>query len=114
MKYLSTFIFCFIVIYLIYFVVIINRKKGLESLKKGKQVEFFKKAYNLDFKKTDIKKFANSLALTNTFIMATTITIIELFDNLIIKLLVGFIILIPLMLIMYKILGSTYKKKEGK
>ncbi len=114
MEYLYTFIFFFIFIYLVYFIIIVNRKKGLESLKKGKQLEFFKKAYDLDFKKINIKKFANSLGLTNAFIMALTITIIEIFDNLIIKLLVGFLILIPLMLIMYKILGSTYKKKEGR
>ncbi|MBR3198569.1 MAG: hypothetical protein IKG27_00985 [Bacilli bacterium] len=113
MTYLYTFIFCFIIIYLFYFVIIINRKKGLETLKKGKQIEFFKKAYNLDFNKINIKKFANSLGLTNAFIMALTITIIEVFNNLIIKLLVGFVILIPLMLIMYKLLGLMYKK-EGK
>ncbi len=113
MEYLYTFIFCFIVIYIVYFIVIVNRKKGLESLKKGKQIEYFKKAYNLNFAKINIKKFANSLALTNAFIMAFTITIIEIFDNLIVKLLVGFVILIPLMLIMYKLLSLRYKK-EGK
>ena len=114
MKYLYTFLFCFIFIYLVYFVVIVNRKKGLESLKKGKQLDFFKKAYNIDFRKINIKSFANALGLTNSFIMALTITIIEIFDNLIIKLLVGFVIIIPLMLIMYKILGNIYQKKEGK
>ncbi len=114
MEYLLIFIFCFLIIYLVYFVIIVNRKKGLEKFKEGKQLNFFKKAYNLDFRKIDLKKFANSLALTNAFIMALTITIIELFKNVTVKMLVGFIILIPLMLIMYKILGSTYKKKEGK
>ncbi len=113
MKYIYTFIFFFTFIYLVYFIVIVNRKKGLESLKNGKQLEFFKKAYNLDFRKINIKRFASSLGLTNAFIMALTITIIEVFDNLVIKLLIGFLIIIPLMLIMYKILGNTYKKKEG-
>ena len=114
MKYLLTFIFSFLIIYTVYFIVIINRKKGLESLKKGKQIDFFKKAYKLDFRKINIKSFANSLAIVNSFIMALTITIIETFKSLTVKLLVGFIIIIPLMLIMYKILGEKYKKKEGK
>ena len=114
MEYFTTFIISFIIIYLVYFIIIVNRKKGLESLKKGKQIDFFKKAYKLDFRKIEIKKFANSLALTNSFIMALTITIVEIFDSLIIKLLVGFITIIPLMLIMYKSLGNIYKKKEGK
>ncbi len=113
MEYLSTFIFCFLTIYLAYFMVIVNRKKGLEKFKEGRQLKFFKKAYDLDFRKIELKKFANSLALTNAFIMSLTVTIVELFDNFIIKMLVGAITLIPLMLIMYKILGSTYKK-EGK
>lgn len=113
MEYLITFVTCFIVIYLIYFFVIINRKKGLESFKKGKQLDFFKTVYKLDFRKIDIKKFAHSLSLTNAFIMSTTITIIDLIDNFALKMILGIIILIPLMLIMYKFLGEYYKKKEG-
>ena len=114
MNYILTFTLSFIIIYLIYFIVIINRKKGLESFKKGKQLEFFIKTYKLDKKRLNIKRFANSLALTNSFIMALTLTILEIIDNLIIKLLLCVIILTVLMLILYKLLGQTYKKKEGK
>lgn len=114
MEDLLTFICSFIIIYSIYFIVVVNRKKGIEKFKDGKQLEFFKKTYKLDFRKIDIKKFANSLALTNAFIMALTITIVELFKSIVLKMIIGFIILIPLMLIMYKILGNAYKKKEGK
>lgn len=114
MNYILLFILSFLLIYFVYFIVIISRKKGLESFKKGKQLEFFIKTYKLDKKKLNIKKFANSLALTNSFIMALTITIIEFMDNLIIKLLLCVIILTALMLLMYNYLGKTYKKKEGK
>lgn len=109
MDYLITFVFCFTIIYFVYFVIIINRKQGLEKFKTGKQIEFFKTVYKLDFRKINVKKFANSLALTNSFIMAFTITILELVDGIAIKLLLGFIILIPLMLLMYKILGNYYQ-----
>ena len=114
MKYLGIFIMCFIIIYLVYFFVIINRKKGLEKFSNGKQLEFFKSAYKLDFRKIDIKKFANSFSLANAFIMSMTITIIEFIDNFILKMFLAFIILIPLMLIVYKILEIIYRKKEGK
>ncbi len=114
MNYALTFIICFVIIYIVYFLIVVNRKKGLQKFKEGTQAEFFKKVYKLDFRKTDTKKFASSLALTNAFIMSATITIIELFDNIILKLIIGFIIIIPLMLICYKILGESYKKKEGK
>ena len=114
MTYLITFLFCFIIIYLCYSIAVIYRKKGFEKFKTSKQLTYFEKAYNIDKNKINLKAFAQSLALTNAFIIAITCTIIEIFDNLILKLMVGFILLVPLMLIMYKILGTIYKKKEGK
>ena len=114
MEYALTFIISFIVIYFVYYLIIVSRKKGLEKFKKGTQVEYFKKVYKLDFKKIDIKDFAKKLSLTNALIMSITITIIEVFKNILLKMLAGFIIIIPLMLLSYKILGESYKKKEGK
>lgn len=114
MDYLLTFVFCYVIVFLVYYLVVVKRKKGLESFKKGKQVLFFKDTYKLNLKKLDYKKFATSLSFVNAFIIALTVTIIEIFDNLIIKLLVGFVILIPLILICYGLLGKFYKKKEVK
>ena len=114
MKYLITFIFCFAVVYLLYSIIVIWRKKGFEKFKTSKQLIFFKMAYNINIDKINLKKFARDLALTNAFIIAFTCTVIEIFDNLILKMLVGFIILLTLMLLMYKLLGTIYKKKEGK
>ena len=114
MEYLITFIFCFVIVYLVYSIFVVYRKKGFEKFKSSKQVIFFEKAYQLDFKKINLKSFAQALALTNAFIIAFTCTVIELFDNLIFKMLVGFVILVPLMLLMYKLLSIVYKKKEGK
>lgn len=114
MNSVYTFLISFTVIYLVYFLVIVNRKKGLESFKNGKQLEFFKTVYKLDFRKIDIKKFANKLALVNALIMAIVITVMEFIDSLFLKMTVGFILLIILMLITYKLLGQSYKKKGGK
>ena len=114
MKYILVFIISFLIIYLVHYLLIVRRDKGIEAFKKGNQVLFFKKAYNLDLNKLNYKKFAKSLSLTNAFIVAFTVTIIEFIEGNILKLLVGFVILIPLILICYYILGKTYKKKEGK
>ncbi|MCI9110791.1 MAG: hypothetical protein HFH47_03135 [Bacilli bacterium] len=114
MEKILVFLICFVIVYLVYFLVVVHRKKGLEAFKSGKQLLFFKNAYNLDTEHLNYKKFANSLSLVNAFIIATTVTVIEFFDSYIIKLGVGFVILIPLMLISYYILGNIYKKKEGK
>ena len=114
MEHILTFIICFLIIYLVYLLIVVKREKGIEKFKEGKQLEYFKKLYKLDEKKIDIKKFANSLSLCNAFIMSITITIIEFFDSIILKMVIGFALIIPLMLITYKILGELYKKKEGK
>jgi len=114
MDYIYLFLICFVIVYLVYYLVIVRRKRGLEAFKNGKQLLFFKNAYNLNIKDLDCKKFANSLALVNAFIIAATVTAIEFFNSYIIKLLVGFVILIPLMLICYYVLGQIYKKKESK
>lgn len=108
------FLLCFIVIYVIYYIIVVNRKKGIESFKNGKQLEFFKTVYKLDARKLNIKKFANTMALTNAFIMSITICVMDLIDNLILKMLIGFVLIVVLMLSSYKMLGSYYKKKEGK
>ena len=108
------FLICFVIVYLVYYLVVVRRKQGLEAFKKGKQLLFFKNAYNLDIKHLDYKKFANSLSLVNAFIIAFTVTVIEFFNSYIVKLGVGLVVLIPLMLICYYILGKVYKKKEGK
>lgn len=113
MNYLLTFIVSFLTIYILYYIVVINRKKGLESFKKGKQLDFFIKTYKLDKKKLNIKSFANTLSLSNSFIIALTLTIIELIDNLILKLIATILLLVPQMIIIYSIIGKSYKKKEG-
>ena len=114
MNFVAIFIISFLVVYLVYYLIVVRRDKGLEAFKKGRQVLFFKNVYNLDFKKLDYKSFANSLSLVNAFIVAFTVTIVELVDGYVLKLLVGFVILIPLILICYYMLGKSYKKKEGK
>ena len=114
MNILFIFLICFIVIYGVYFFTVVNRKKGLESFKNGKQLEFFKSVYKLDFRKINLKNFANAFALTNAFIMSVVVTVMECVDSLILKILIGFVLIIILMLISYKLLGNYYKKKEGR
>lgn len=114
MKYIGLFIFSFLIVYLVYYLIVVRRDKGMEAFKKGKQVLFFKNAYNLDLKKLNYESFAKSLSFTNAFIVAFTVTIIEFIEGYVLKLLVGFVILIPLILVCYYILGKSYKKKEGK
>ena len=114
MEHLLLFIFSFLLIYLLYLFIIVIRKKGLKKFKKSKQLDYFRVKFNLNVDKINFKSFANAFALTNAFIISFAFTISDFFNNLILKLLVGFLLLVPLMLILYNFLGKYYKKKEVK
>lgn len=104
----------FIVIYLLYvFTVLMNQKK-LKEFEKSGQGSFIIKKYDLELTKLDKKKFANMIALTNSLIISITFLITDFISNYIIKLLVGFVILIPLILLGYHFIGVYFKKKEVK
>ena len=106
------FLLSFLFVYLIYLLTVISKIDKSDNFKNSKQVTFFKNAYKIDINKIDLKKFAHVVSLTNAFIISLTVTLIELFDKLIIKMMVGFVVLIPLILLCYKIIGKIYKSKE--
>ena len=57
-----------------------------------------------------MKKFTNVLGLTNSFIIATAFLATFLTNNFILQLLIGLVVLIPLMLLCYHIIGLQLKK----
>ncbi len=84
----------------------------MENFENSGQAAFIIKKYKLDPKKINKKQFARSIALTNSFIISITFLITDLIKNYILKLLIGFIMLIPLIILGYHFLGQKYKKKE--
>jgi len=114
MKQLFWFLFAFIVIYLFYFITVILQKKKYEKFKSGNQVMFFVKKYKLDIKKLNVSKFIRIISFVNSFIIALAFTIATLVDNYFLILLIGFIIVIPLMLLSYHMVGLYLKKEENK
>ncbi len=113
MDKLIWFVVVFLIIYLFYFIFVICRKKKLEKVKQSTEILFLKKKFKLKLDKINVKFLAYGVALTNAFIIATTFTVVELFDNIIIKLMVAFVLLIILILTVYSIFGKILKKKEG-
>lgn len=103
------FLIVFAIIYLFYLISVILQKSKMDKFKKSNQVMFFVKRYNLDVDKIDMTKFTNVLGLANAFIIATAFLSTYLVDNFILQLLVGFLVLLPLMLIVYSLIGKFYK-----
>ena len=114
MKYVIIYLITFCVIYLLYFLLVVNRKKAINKFKNSMEVKYLMNKYSVNIDKVNIKKLANMVALSNSFIITTVFIVIIFIDNFILKLLVAFVILFPLIIIIYWLLGKILKKEEGK
>lgn len=114
MKYILLFVFAFTIIYLFYLFTVILQKKRYDKFKESNQVMFFVKRYKLDKDKINIKKFINVISLVNSFIIAISFTVSSISSNFIIELLIGLLVIVPLMLLSYHVIGISLKKEEEK
>ena len=87
MEYFFTYIIAFLLIYLIYFLFVVSRKRTTEKLKNSIEVRYLINRYNIELDKIDMKKLSNRIAISNSFIMATVFIIILFVKNFILKML---------------------------
>ncbi len=111
MNYIILFVVTFTIVYLLYLLTVIINKKKLEKFKKSNQALYFIKKYKIKVDDSNVKLLANLVALSNAFIMSTAITIVELVPNYILKILVAFLVIMPLILVMYHIVGKIMLKR---
>ena len=114
MSYFVLFIISFLVVYLLYLLTVILNKKKLEKFKKSNQVMYFIKKYKIEIDDNNVKLLAHLVALSNALIISIAITIVELVPNYILKILVAFLIIMPLILILYHIVGKIMLKRGNK
>ncbi len=120
MKEIVIWLVMFILIYLFYEWFVIRKEKALENMKEGKELSLLARKYKLNYQKIDMKPLVRMIAVANAFIMATVVTIVSLLRNWIANLLlwacsviaVGFLLLIPLILIIYGRIGRYYQNKQ--
>lgn len=113
MKELILYLGTFIITYLFYLIFVLSRKSVLKKFPDGKEIRYLKYRYKIKVNDNNLKRIANTIFLANSFILATTVYIVYLFDNLFIELLVGVVTLIILILGVYHLIGTYYKKKQG-
>ena len=111
MKYFVAFIIAFLIVYLFYLFTVILQKKKYDKFKKSNQVMYFVKKYKLNVNKIDMRKFTNILGLTNSLIIALSFSVTFLVENIFLQLLVGLLVLIPLILLFYSLIGNYLKKR---
>ena len=113
MRELILYLGTFIVAYLFYFIFVLCRKNVLKKFPEGKEMSYLKYKYGVKINDSNLKSIANKVFLTNSFILATTVYVVCLFDNLFIEILLGIATLVLLILILYHLIGTYYKKKQG-
>ena len=88
-------------------------KEEKDDLKIPTEVEILILKYHIDLSKINYKKLLKIVGLTCSIDISLIITIVSLIstDNIIFILLVGGVLIIPVILISYSILGSYFKKK---
>lgn len=111
MSYVILFVATFLIVYLLYLLTVILNKKKLQKFKKSNQVLYFVKKYKLKVDDSNVKLLAQLVALSNAFIISTAITIVELVPNYILKILVAFLVIMPLILLMYHVVGKIMLKR---
>lgn len=120
MDNLIIFLALFIIVYLFYYLFVVLNKKMLEKMKTGRELTFLKNNYKLDYKKINIKSLVNVVALSNSFILAFTTTLVCLLNDwiknfylwLLACLLMSLLFLIPLIIVIYSLIGTYYSKKQ--
>ncbi|MBR6690567.1 MAG: hypothetical protein IKL65_04485 [Bacilli bacterium] len=113
MRELILYLVTFIIAYLFYIVFVLCRKNVLKKFPNGKEITYLKYKYDIKVNDKNLKKVANTIFLANSFILATTVYVVCLFDNFFIELIVGILTLVILILGVYHLIGTYYKKKQG-
>ena len=109
-KVLVSFVISFIIVYLFYYFFIIKKCKKDKKIVPA-EVNLILSLYKIDVKKIDLYQMIKVVSLVTTFVISLIITIIGVFfDSTIIILIFGTLISVVLAIILYRIIGRYYEK----
>ena len=107
------FLIIFLLVYLFYVIFVLCRKNVLKNFPNGKEIKYLKMKYGIKVNDNNLKRIANTVFLSNAFILSTTVFVVCLFDKLYLEIIVGLIKVLALMFTIYHLIGTYYKKKQG-
>lgn len=110
-----------VLIYLFYELFVVRKSKALENMKNGKELTLLKRKYKLDYNTLNMKMVIRLVGLANAFIISTIVALVCLFQKyinniflwMLIVIGIGIILLTPMILICYSIIGKYLQKKQG-
>ncbi len=110
MKHIILFIMTYIFVFLIYQIFIVRKAKRRNSKKRPMEINYLIQKYNIDINKINYKKLLKVVALISSLDISIIVTIVTLFDNYLIQIIIVFILVIPIIMISYNFVGMYYKK----
>lgn len=109
---LISFIVIFILVYVLYFFVITGSKKKKNRDKYPIELLIIIEMYRLDIKKINYKSIMNKISLAIAFEFSfTSIFIFKFINSNLLCILVGILMLIPLTVIFFRLIGKSYVRK---
>ena len=108
-----------IVIYVLYYAWIVfnfdksgeQRRRKNKKLKMPSEVEYFVTKYKVDLKKVNYRYFLQLMGLIVAFDLSIVLAIMDFIPVLWIKCVVGFIVMLIVVFVSFRLLGNYFKKK---
>ncbi|MCI8588029.1 MAG: hypothetical protein HFG40_00060 [Bacilli bacterium] len=110
MEFFVNFIIIFIVVYLAFYFVTV-RKARRNSKKIPVEVQYLLIRYQIDLKKIRYRNFVHSIAIVGSIDIAFVGAVVLFVNNTFLQLLIGFVLLVPIILGSFLVLGKYYQKK---
>lgn len=110
MKYIIWFIFSFILIYIFYYVFFI--KKTRRNIKTPVEAQYLIALYKLDVNKFSYYNFIKVVGLVTSLDIAFVATIVAKVGGVVWQILFGFVVVVPVIVISFMLLGKYYQKKQ--
>jgi len=114
MQELILFLLSFVLIYVIYQLVMVRRaKKNYKKKDKRYPIEvlYLVNKYNLDLEKINYNKLLQVIALTSSFDIAISVSLIVNLKNFFLEVIGGFIFVLLIIVVSYHCIYMMYKRK---
>lgn len=111
MEELILFLMSFVVVHLVYQIFIIRKAKRRNSTKRPVEVTYLINKYHLDIKRIDYKKLLQCVSIVSSLDISLLVSIVLIFNNFIYQLLLIVLLVVPVILISYHVVGVYYVRK---
>ncbi len=95
-----------------YFIILAKKRKNKFEFKNSIDLSFIIERYKLNVSKLPYNLFVSVVNVSNSFMLALTVTLMLMVKKYIYKLLFGFVIIFILIYIIYDFIGKYFKKRE--